>query len=869
MIWHNSTPEQVLEELQSDKQNGLSASEILPRLKEYGKNEYRDTEKKNLFYCILNEFKSVAVLLLLAISVIYWILVSIINIQGWQNSLVVILVAFFVAVVTGICKFISNNQNERLKNKVSSTVTVIRDGKELSIDKKLLVPGDIMVLKTGDYIRADGRLIDAYVLKCDEYNVSGETVPVDKIPEGLYEDITPLAKRYNMVYCSSVVVNGKGLAVVTETGDSTEIGRQNNLATVVSSDESILNTKLLKLKKICNTVALVSFAVIFLIGILANFFSDANFAGIVVSHLFLSLAAYVASATAAIPMLLTIATTFSAFRLNLSGVTIKDTKTLEDLKDISVICADKTGTFTTENFRIVKIFNGRNTVDLTVENCDEACAAVLRLALICSNLRHDEHTERHSNNIERTIESACIKYLGVNKNDIDGMYPKLTELPFDSERRLMTTVTAINGSPVAIIKGAPEIIAERCTNIEQKEIDDITTEYAKSGLKVIAVAIKYLDEIPANPNSDELEHELTFTGIIGFADEIDIEAVNLYKECKKSDIRVIMITGDHLETAINTAYRVGIISSEESAITGEQLAKMDDITLKDNIHKYSVFARISPEDKMRIVTVLKQCGEKVFITGDSLYDAEALSTADFGCALGRTASDMIKDRADLVVNDNRFKTIVKAINESGNVFVAIKKCITYYLTYNISIFTTLILSLLIFGKTPISVAGIMTLSLISLILPCLTVMAESAKTPLHLVPYGKVLFDKISIFRFALPCAIISLFSIIGFAVTLPVSYESACSTVFAVLTFSFAVHAFSTNLSQTIISKSAFTSLLMPIVCVASLIVYLINLLSPVGYLLSLGSLSAFGWILAPICALIIFTVDEALKIVQLKKTR
>ncbi len=867
MIWHNSTAEQVLLELNSDKQNGLSSSEALSRLKECGKNEYQNTEKKNIFCYILNELKSFSVLFLLAVSVIYWVLVSLLDLSGWQNALVVILVTLFIALISGICKYISNYQKQKLKNTVSSSVTVIRDGKEMSLDKKLLVPGDIMVLKAGDYIRADGRLIDAYVLKCDEYAVSGETVPVDKIPDSLYEDITPLAKRFNMVYCGSVVVNGKGLAVVTETGDSTEIGSQNTLSNSVETTESILTSKLLKIKKICNTTAIISFVVIFLVGILANFFSNANFASIVLSHLFLSLSLYVASLATAIPMLLTIATTCSAFRLSLAGITVKDTNILEDIKDISVICADKTGTFTTENLRVSKIYNGKETVDLTSENCDEASAAVLKLALICSNLRHDEHAERHSNNIERSIESASIKYIGANKNDIDGMYPKLAELPFDSERRLMTTVTAINGSPVAIIKGAPEVIAERCTNIEGSEIEKITTEYAKSGLMVIAVAIKYLDEIPVNPNSEELEHELTFTGIIGFADQIDTKAVKLYKECNKAGIRVVMITGDHLETAISTAYRVGIISNEESAITGEQLAEMDDNTLIENIHKFSVFARIAPEDKARIVSALKQCGEKVFVTADSVYEAQALSEADVGCALGRTASDMVKDQAQIVVNDNRFRTIVKAIQESGNIFVSIKKCLNYYLTYNISIFSTVFFCLLIFGKTPISMAGIMVLSLLSLILPCLAIMAENGKTPIRLVPKGKILFDKISLLKFILPSLVVTLISVIGFAVTLNNGYECASSTTFAIVTLAFAVHAFSTNLSQTIVSKSAFTSLIMPIVCGASLFVYLINLITPIGYLLSLGSLSVVGWILAPITALTVLAVDEVLKIVEIKK--
>ena len=862
MIWHNSSADEVIAELGSDKLNGLTSLEAAKRIREFGKNKFHTANNKNIFVYILNEFTTVPTMFLLLLAVIYWILASVLDLNTWLNSLVIILITLLIVFLTGVIKYITQIHNEKLKNGLSTKVTVIRDKKELLINKEQLVPGDIMLLKSGDYIMADARLIDAYVLKCDEFFVTGETVPVDKLPETIFEDITPISKRSNMIYCGSVVVNGKAIAVVTETAQATAIGSQKDLAFSVDTSESVFTAKLEQVRKVFNNTALVLFAIVFVLGILVNFFSTQNFANIVSYHLFLGLAGYVASFTYAIPTLLTLATSLSTFRLKRAGVLVKSPETMEQLKDVSVICADKTGTLTTENLRVVKVFGGIETVDLANTHCDESAAAVLRLALICTNF--SEHSQRHSNKVENAIEAACIEHIGASKADIEGMFPTLVELPFNSERRVMTAVTVINGNPVAIIKGAPEIILSRCTDINLEETEKIVNEYAKSGLKVMAVAIKQLDEIPANPNSEELENELTFTGIIGFEDQIDAHAAKHCLDCVRAGIRVIMVTGDHIDTAVTTAMKLGILTDESAAISSEQLAEYTDKELAENIQNYSVFARITPEDKRRIVSILRQLGEKVLVTGDIINDTPALLEANVGCALGKTAEDIVKDTSELIIGDNRFSSIIRSIKESGAIFYNIKKCLGYYITYNLTVVATIILGLLISGKSPLTVASLMLLSLLSLALPCFGFLTQGGKMELNVAHKASITFNKAFLAKIITPAIIVPIFASIGFALTLKNGETVANGVAFSVLALSFVAQVFSLSFPKVILLKPVFTSYMLPIICGLGLFVYFINILTPVGTLLLIDTQPLLGWILSLVSTLLVFAVSEIFKLVK-----
>jgi len=855
VIWHNSTPNEVLNELSVDPAQGLSADEVEYRLKNFGKNELSNISKKSFLTFLVAEVTSNYSIALIAVAIIHLILTVFLSDFGALSSIVIIIVALLSTFITAFFKYYSEKELGRLRNSVGTSVTVIRNGIEVLVPATELVPGDIMVLKAGDYIRADARVIDSYVLKCDEFRVTGETVPSDKLHDTLFEDITPISKRENMIYSGSVVVNGKGTAVVTETADNTEIAKNANIALEIDKEITPLKSILLKTKRVTSLAVLISAFVIFFCGIIVNFSAPVSFAVTVVDHLLMALSVVVAAAMGFIPFILNSALLFSIKRLKRHGIMITDPAVAENLKDVKVICTDKTGALTTENLSLVKISDGQKDIDLALRNPDDSAATILRLALICTNFSHDEHTERHTNNMEYAIEAACIEHLRLSKKDVDGMYPKVAELPFDSERMLMTSVTVINGSPVAIVKGAPEVVLSRCDGLKDDSAKKAVNDYASQGLKVIAVAIKPLSEIPANPNAEELENGLTFAGILGFEDSVDPVAISQCKKCRESGIKIVMITGDHIDTAASIGIRLGIINDRSEALTGEELSEIEPEALESEIQKYSVFARISPEDKLKIVTALKARYDKVLVTGDSINDTPALLAADIGCALGMTASDAAKDASDLVVGDNRFYSIVHAVKESKRALLDVKKAVGHSITFISSLCIITIIGQFFSGTSPIGASAAMLLALFVYILPMIGFFSENYG--------GGVPFTNSSVAFFDIPFIIgISVTTLSTVIMTLIAGSVYGSGAAFAVLAMCIAVCAFCRAHSRLVISKHTLKSRALPLVLALILLVVLIITLTPLGGLLSIGNVSGGGWIMVLIASLISFVICEVLKI-------
>ncbi len=865
MIWHNSTADDILQELNTDTKTGLSSQEAAVRLKKYGKNEFHTPLQKNIFSYIKDELCSFISIALIIVAALFGFLTFALDMNGWVDALMIGIAVVVTGLIKALGGYFSSVRLFALRNDINSYSIVIRDGEEKKIPSSELVVGDILVLKAGDYIRADGRVLEAYVLTCDELRITGDTVPIEKLPEEIYPDITPLSKRANMIYAGSVVVNGKGLAVVTETANSTELGSRENITKQIGPELSPTEEKLENLRKLCVKICVPIIAAVFFAGIIAEFFvTDISFAVTVTKYLLLSMCLAFVSAMGIIPVVRNLSLAFSVQRMKKHGILIKEPKTAELLKDITVICTDKTGTLTTGNLSVTKIYNTKKSIDLNDRNCDDASAAILRLALICSNFSHEEHAERHSNNMERAIEDACALYSGMNKIDIDGMFPRLAELPFDSERMLMTTVTAINGRPVAIVKGAPEIILDRCIDATE-ESAKVADEYAKEGLKVIAIAVKHLDEIPVNPNSDELEFDLSFAGIIGFEDCIDKDTTFLVNNCKECGIKIVMVTGDHLETAVSIGLKLGIITDESQAMSGEQLEYIDDETLAKQITDYCVFARVSPQDKLRIVSALKAKGENVAVTGDSINDTPALLTADIGCALGKTASDMVKDSAKVVVTDDRFSTLITAIKESGRVLTNIKKALCFLLFTNLSLIATVLFGLVFFGDSPLGASSIMYINLLCVCLPMLALFADSSRTPRKIQPVNKV-FNKAFMLKLAVPSIITITTTLIAYATQSDLGRDVALSSAFCVFSLSLVVHAFCISHTRTVISFRIIKSITIIIACIISLVFVIVFATSSAGLLLAIDTPSSDGWLIAIISAASILVADETLKLVSAK---
>lgn len=866
MIWHNSSAENVVAEFDSNITNGLTPEQVAERQKTFGENKIKLGNTRSILSYIKNRLVSFPLLLLVCVSVIYILLASVLEIAGSIPAITIVCTVVIVNLVISFIEYMADKRLLKLKDDIVTTTTVIRNGTEMSIDSKFLVPGDIMVLKTGDYVKADGRLIDSYALTCEEFRVTGEMAPVEKKHDALFEDITPISKRQNMVYFGSMISGGHGIAVVTETAEQTELGMRADISLEIETKESLFETKLSNLEKYSRITSVIASLLLFTVYIIIHFASNTSFAFTVTEGLLFAFTLFAAVDTKIIKSLLTLSKSFATVRLSQNDVYVTVANVADELRDVSVICTDKTGSLTSGYLTVVKISNGNKTVDLRERDCDESSKAILRMALICSNFSHDEHSERHANNTERAIETACVAHSGMSKIDIDGMFPHLAELPFDSERMLMTTVTAANSNPIAIVKGAPEVIATRCVDDSSENIIKTANEFAQEGLKVLAVAVKQLSEIPANPNSEELENELTFVGIIGLEDEASPEAAAICRECINSDIRVLMLTGDHLDTAIAIGKKLGIIDNPEKAIGGDKLSEISDDELAEIVKEYTVFARITPEDKFRIVKALRANGEKVAITGDSINDAQALLEADFGCALGTTASDMVKDCADIIIGDNKFSSLTNAVKESIRIFTNVKKLLRYFLTLSVGIILTTLLGTIIFGVSPLSLASLPLIFSLMMMLPTIGITAESYNSDLKFDETDTRIFNKTFICGLTIPTLFITIITLIAFAVCKPLGINAAYSCSLAVMCISMLVHAFTISNAKTIVSLNTLRKKSIIIFCAAALVLVLIMLFTPASRLFSLGNIAGLGWIFILIGLVGTFIIDEILKIVSAK---
>ncbi len=868
MIWHSSDARMVISELGSDKEKGLDSAEVLKRLEIYGKNEIHDFEKPNFIKLLFKQLSGYLNIIFLCVAAIYLIITIVTKEVSWTEPLLIILILLINCITGALINYRNVVDVDRLRNSHITYSTVIRDGIEQVIPSSNLVPGDIMLLNAGDFVRADGRIIDAYVFMCDEFSVTGETVPIEKMPDVLCEDITPLESRINMVYSGSCVQSGKATVIVTETAEDTAIGRAESIVKQTRIKTTPLHTRLQGIGRLSAIVSLIAAAVVFLVGIIANISDyDIGFETTVISHLLLGLSLAVSAIPEGLPTILTTAVSFSANRLRNRNITFINLPSAESIGGTSVICTDKTGTLTDENMNLVKVSDGKNVVNLTSGKFNESTVTLLHLALICSNLNENEHIERHSNALEFAIERASAKATGMSKADIDGIYPRLAELPFDSHRRLMTCVTVINTKPYAVIKGAPEVVLERSVDVDADGVTATIDSLADEGLKVLAVALKPLDEIPANPNSEELENGLIFVGLLAFDNPPDPLCVREIAECKAKGIRVVMLTGDYTKTAVSVAKTLGIISNTDGVISHDELEKISDEELSQKVVDYSVFTRITSEDKLRIVRALRSCSEQVLLTCDSVNDVPALVEADYGCALGITGSDSVKASADFIVNDNKFSTLILALKESNRIFDSVLRSVKYLISCNAAEIITVLFGLIIFGVSPLTAAALLWINFITDLFPALAFSGEVSSSTLSLRRHeSRQLIGVRSTAGMAVPAVIISVLTLIAYSIGLSDSPEMAATLSFAVLSICEIIHAFTLSHTYTVFQKGTVRNLVMPIACLISLFIVLLVIMTPVGSLLSFTQLESSGWLMILMSALVTLATGETVKFVSKK---
>ncbi len=859
MIWHSSEYSQVLEQLSVNSETGLSNGEADDRLIEYGNNTITNIEKPSFLKHLCNILKGKLFISLIIFSVISVVLSLVYNESKPYSALLIIAVIVLNALISAYHLFNSDKILNSLRGITNPNTKVLRDGIVQSIPSDSLVPGDIIILNSGDYISADARLLQTTEFRCNESFLTGESVPVEKEPTAVLEDITPIEERNNMVFSGCSVVHGTAKAVVVATGLNTELGRNSAISQQIGDDKLPLKSVLDNSGKIINIVIAVICFIYFLIGIIRNFHTG-TFASMTAKVILDTLALGMAAVPESLPAISNVVISLGIYRIIKDNIIIKKTGAVELLGRTSVICADKTGIFTHNSMVLNKVYDGDSIIDLETDNITEKTSLIIKLAAACTTLSNDT--------TEKAILNACLKHNSMSQIDIENLFPRMDEIPFDPVRKTMTTINMIDGKPCAIVKGAPELLVEHCSDCNTEEILKINNDMAESGMRIICIAMKPLDEVPANPNAEDIERDLIFVGLLGLDSLPRNEAIKGIGICDKSGIRTVMMTGDNPITARAIARRIGVLKDGTELITGAELENMTDDELIADIDKYSVFARISPADKLRIVNAWKKRGEIVAVTGDNVEDAEALSSADIGCAVGKHGTDVARGSADIIITNSSFLSVVSAVKESRGLFENIRKSVFYLLSCNFAELITFIFGLLIFSKNPMTAVQLLCINLLTDCAPAVSLSLEKAEEKVmnkktsslstHVFDYKSLLIGLLSAF-----C--IAIVTLIAFVLGKAYGGVAAVTMAFTTMGITEILHSYNLKITGPAFAsiKHLFTSnRFMNISTIFTIFVIMFLVFTPVGFVFGFTILTAKQFFICLALSIVIIPFCEILKI-------
>lgn len=680
MLWHSKTAMQTANELKSNISNGISDSAARKLIEKYGENKLEGKKKASLLRRFFAQFADFCVIILFVACIISF-LTSLIDGSGdFVEPVVILMIVILNAAIGVFQEQKAEKAIEALKKMSAPTATVIRSGKTKKLPSSQLVKGDLILLESGDMIPADARIVEANALKVQESALTGESEPCEKYPDTVYPESCPLAERKNMIFASTTVIAGNCKAIVTETGMATEVGKIAHLLATEESPQTPLQQKLAKIGKALGVGALAICGVVFLLGIIRK-------TGILPSFM-LSVSLAVAAIPEGLPAIVTIVLSMGVQRMAKSNAIIRHLPAVETLGAATVICSDKTGTLTQNRMTVTQLRDASGEIN-AVSDCGRS---ILLMGSLCNNSRitRKGKTVSFSGDPTETAILSAAHDSGEKIFTLEKDYPRMHENPFSSERKMMSTVNRINGTLRLTVKGAPDVILPRCryatvngkvtemTAFLKKRISLQNEQMALDALRVIAVAYRISSDA-----SDNNENNLIFAGLIGMTDPPRPEAAKAVAICKEAGITPVMITGDHIVTACAVAKKLGILEDGFRAVTGNELDSMSDEKLAEIIGNCRVFARVSPEHKVRIVKAFRAKGETVAMTGDGVNDAPALKAADIGCAMGKGGTDVAKNAADMILTDDNFATIVKAVEQGRGIFDNIKKAVHFLLGTNI------------------------------------------------------------------------------------------------------------------------------------------------------------------------------------------
>lgn len=716
--------EDLLKELSASPKRGLSTQEAQERLAKYGENKLTEKKKKTNLQRFLDQFKdAMIIILLVAAAVSFGVACFGHDPMEFFEPALILLIVVLNAVLGMMQESKAEKALDALKNLSAPHARVLRDGKEQVIDASQLVPGDIIRLEAGDFIPADVRLLKSVSLKSEEAALTGESVPAEKDAGQEIPENAPLGDRANMVFSGCSITYGTATAVVTGTGMRTEMGKIAGLLEGEAETQTPLQQKLAQLGKYLGFLALAACAVIFAVGL---------FNGIPVLEIFMtSVSLAVSAIPEGLPAIVTIVLAIGVQRMVKKNALIRRLPAVETLGSASVICSDKTGTLTQNRMTLTKVWvEGEPALEAVSSQNSQAARKLLQYGALCcdgSVTFGEDGSEQHIGDPTETAILVAAHKNGMEQGALEKAAPRLAELPFDSDRKLMTTVNRIDGQLVAIVKGAFDMMAARCVSGDLSAAQEKNEEMSRQALRVLAVGYKPLEEVPEELTSDTLETGLTLLGLVGMIDPPRPEAKAAVATCRQAGIKPVMITGDHVVTASAIARELGILEEGDRAITGAQLDDMTDQELDREVARISVYARVSPENKIRIVKAWQRQGQVVSMTGDGVNDAPALKAADIGCAMGITGTDVAKGAADMTLTDDNFATIVDAVREGRGIYANIRKVVGFLLGTNIGEVLTVFFAMILWHKTPLLSMQLLWINLVTDSLPAISLGMEAVE----------------------------------------------------------------------------------------------------------------------------------------------